>query len=123
VDVELLADWVRGRDRSQDANLPRIPPFRFGGALVARWGRWGGDVRLLRVTSQDKVAAFELPTDGYTMLDAGVTFKLLRNRPGPVAYLRATNLLNQEARVHSSFLKDIAPLRGRSFLFGFRKDL
>ncbi|MDF1700000.1 MAG: TonB-dependent receptor [Planctomycetota bacterium] len=124
VSIEVLADWVQGRNRSQNSHLPRIPPFRFGISAVAQLGRWGGDLRLVRVTKQDKIAAFELPTDGYTMLDGGITYQIMRSRPkGPVLYLRALNLLDEEARVHSSFLKDLAPLRGRSFLFGLRKDL
>ncbi len=35
-------------------------------------------------------------------------------------YLKGTNLTDEEARVHTSFLKDIAPLAGRGALLGLR---
>ncbi|MGO2372603.1 MAG: hypothetical protein ACTJIB_18735 [Pseudoalteromonas prydzensis] len=35
-------------------------------------------------------------------------------------YLKADNLTDQEARVHSSYLKDEAPLPGRSVSLGVR---
>ena len=35
-------------------------------------------------------------------------------------YIKATNLTDAEARVHTSFLKDIAPLAGRGALRGLR---
>jgi iron complex outermembrane receptor protein len=34
--------------------------------------------------------------------------------------LKGTNLTDTEARVHTSFLKDIAPRPGRSFALGVR---
>ena len=42
---------------------------------------------------------------------------------GPIrseAFLRATNLSDREARPHTSFLKDLAPLPGRSVTVGVR---
>ena len=35
-------------------------------------------------------------------------------------YIKGTNLTNEEARVHNSFLKDIAPLAGRGAILGVR---
>ena len=35
-------------------------------------------------------------------------------------YLKANNLFDREARNHSSFLKDIAPLPGRGLMLGLR---
>ena len=35
-------------------------------------------------------------------------------------FLDGTNLLDEEARAHTSFLKDVAPLPGRGFAFGVR---
>jgi iron complex outermembrane receptor protein len=33
-------------------------------------------------------------------------------------FLRLTNLLDEEVRLHTSTLKDIAPLGGRAFMVG-----
>ena len=35
-------------------------------------------------------------------------------------YLKGQNLLDEEARDHSSFIKDLAPRVGRNFLAGIR---
>jgi iron complex outermembrane receptor protein len=35
-------------------------------------------------------------------------------------FVRGTNLLNEDARRHTSFLKEIAPLPGRNYSIGFR---
>jgi iron complex outermembrane receptor protein len=37
-------------------------------------------------------------------------------------FAKANNLLNQEIREHTSFLKDIAPAGERSILVGLRAD-
>ena len=37
-----------------------------------------------------------------------------------VLFLKVDNLSDQEARVHTSFLKDDAPLPGRGISFGIR---
>jgi len=61
-----------------------------------------------------------LATDGYTMLNMALTYKL----PAPGArlegFVRGVNLLNAEARNHASMLKDVAPMGGRSVQFGVR---
>lgn len=120
LDLELRADYTRAKNRATGEPLPRISPLRFGGALV--WQKAGLGVRLdvLRVQSQDRVAPNELPTDGYTMVDAGVTYTLRQQGWSPELFLRGVNLLDEEARVHTSFLKDIAPLGGRGVVAGVR---
>jgi len=69
---------------------------------------------------QDRVATGERPTDGYTMLNAALTYRLPANGLRLEAFLRGINLLNEEARNHVSFLKDVAPLGRRSALLGLR---
>ncbi len=53
---------------------------------------------------------FETTTPGYTFLNANLGYNF---RVGPAfvnAYLRGTNLTNEEARNHLSFLKEVFPL-------------
>ena len=38
------------------------------------------------------------------------------------AFKRANNLLDEEIREHASFLKDIAPMGGRSLMIGLRGE-
>ena len=92
VGINAQADYVRA-EFDGGGNVPRIPPFRDGGGLFfEREGR-SEDQRALRNAGQDELADHETPTDGFTMLDASATFRLLR---GPAATsdvaLSASNL-------------------------------
>jgi iron complex outermembrane receptor protein len=113
VELDLMADYVRATLRETDEPLPRIPPFRYGVGLHYDGGHWNGRVELRGVAEQDRVAAFELPTEGYTLLNASLGWRAFFGRSVLELMLRGTNLTDQEARNHVSFLKDLAPLPGR----------
>lgn len=116
-------DYVRAtRDGGIDEDLPRIPPLSAVFGIEARHAY--GDVRfeLEAVDSQDDVAAFELPTDSYELLSLYATYRPF-GPEGPIAVqLAATNLSDEEARIHPSFLKDTVPLRGRNFRLSVTAD-
>ena len=121
-----IADTVRGVivngtpvAGGTGGNLPRMSPSRIGGKLTWRDNGWYGDVGATRVFSQNQVAAFEASTPGYTRVDASVRYRwsYATNRSADF-YLLGKNLTNRDIRVHTSFLKDFAPLPGRSLFFG-----
>jgi iron complex outermembrane receptor protein len=115
----LFADSVRGRlDGGPD--LPRITPARIGFALEGRQGAFSGGLNLMRVLRQDHVAPLETETDGYSLLSADLGYTL-RGGEGTATtlYVRGRNLLDEEARRHTSFLKDFAPLPGATITVGF----
>jgi len=120
--VNGFADQVWGKvDGGGD--LPRISPPRIGGGLHSSYGGWSTHLNFTRVLEQDRVAELETPTDGYNLLSAGVNY---RQRVGSTIadiYLRGRNLLDDEGRRHTSFLKDVAPIPGRNVLIGVRLRL
>ena len=123
LDVNLKFDTVRADDQSTGQPLPRIAPWRFGVGLDYRYNAFGARLDVTRVAGQNRVAAGELPTDGHTMLNAGVSYRI--KTPGLHAgnlelFARGVNLLDQDARNHVSFLKDVAPLGNRSGQVGAR---
>lgn len=120
MDLLVNASYVRAEDQSTGLPLPRIAPLRVGVGVDYRQDRFGARVDATFVDSQDRVAAGELPTDGYTMLNAAVSYRLPAAGMKLDAFLRGVNLLNEEARNHVSFLKDIAPLGRRSVQLGMR---
>ncbi|MGE0556755.1 MAG: TonB-dependent receptor [Burkholderiales bacterium] len=120
LDLLVHAGHVRAEDHSTGQPLPRIAPWRYGVGLDYRRGRLGARVDAAFFSDQDRVAAGELPTDGYTMLNAAVTYRLPAAGMRLEAFLRGVNLLDEEARNHVSFLKDIAPLGRRSGQIGVR---
>jgi iron complex outermembrane receptor protein len=120
VDLLVNASYVRAEDQSTGMPLPRIAPLRYGIGADYRQDRFGARVDATIVEGQDRVAAGELPTDGYTMLNASVSYRLPAPGVRLETFLRGVNLLNEEARNHVSFLKDIAPLGRRSLQLGVR---
>ena len=124
LDVRLTGDWVRARLDSAPAGgnseLPRIPAARLGGALEFATQRWGGELSAQRYFDQDDVPTFALPTDGFWMVNAYVARHFERGEQHGEVFLRGRNLLNEEARLATSFLKDLAPLPGRGFELGLR---
>ena len=119
--VDLKADYVYAQNKETDRSLPRITPFRTSAALVYGWhDRFSARVEGQYVHEQNRTAEFELPTDGYFLLNTSVSYRLPVRSAEFEVYLKGTNLTDEEARVHTSFLKDIAPLAGRGALLGVR---
>ncbi|MBR7620415.1 TonB-dependent receptor [Phenylobacterium sp. 20VBR1] len=101
-----------------DAGPPaRIPPYSVTGRVVWTAPRLEGQVEVRYVGEQDRISPFELPTDAYTLLSARVSYRPLADQDFKV-FLDGRNLTNEAAREHTSFLKDIAPLPGRTLRAG-----
>jgi iron complex outermembrane receptor protein len=120
---EARLDFVRGLNRSDSTNLPRITPLREGLALNYRTNAFAAELELQRSESQGILAPNETPTDAYTFVnlsaDAPVTTSF-----GTFRVLgKLTNLLDAEAKNHVSVLKDLAPLPGRNFVVGLQARL
>jgi iron complex outermembrane receptor protein len=120
VHLELQADYLHARNRETGEPLPRISPLRFGGNVVYEGKHFGARFEVMRYQKQDDVAANELPTDGYTMINVGADYRFEVGRLGFDIFAKGTNLLDEEARNHVSFLKDIAPMGGIGAVAGLR---
>ena len=129
-----VAEWGAGRleigaffdtvspklDISGNDNLPLIPPSRTGVSLAFTGGRLRANVDYVRASEQDDVAEFELPSDSYNDLRARIAWRL---RPGDMVvdlYLAGRNLTDDEQRLHTSIVKDLAPQAGRTIEAGLR---
>ncbi len=120
LDVQIKFDYVQAEDASTGLPLPRIAPRRYGVALDYRRNAFGARLDVSRVSGQDRVATNEVATDGYTQLNASVSYRLKMTAGNIDVFARGVNLLNEDARNHVSFLKDIAPLGRRSGQVGLR---
>jgi len=101
-------------------DLPRIPPLKARLALDWRHRAWHAGTDLVAVADQSHTAPGETETGGYTLLGASVGYRLATSLVVYDFFVRAENLTDADARVHTSFLKDIAPLPGRAFTAGVR---
>ena len=111
---EASVDYVRAtNDEGGNDNLPRIPPLSGLVGLEARSDYYDVRVEMEFAAEQDDVTTFELPTDGYQLLNALVAFRPFGNEAVTVRVV-GDNLTNEEVRLHSSFVKDLAPLPGRN---------
>jgi iron complex outermembrane receptor protein len=77
-------------------------------------------LELQQVFEQDKVAANETTTDGYSMLNLYLSKDVSYQGQTYELFIRGTNLLSEKMRNHVSYIKDVAPLPGASAMAGFR---
>jgi iron complex outermembrane receptor protein len=119
LDARVFGDRVRAT-LDDGGNLPRIAPARLGGELRWRGNALRASLGATHWYRQDDVAPGEAPTAGYTLVDAHAAYHLDRGTTGLEFFADATNLTNQVARVHTSFLKDRVVLPGRGVAFGVR---
>ena len=95
--------------------IPRIPPLSLLGALEARSAGFDVRAEVEWFDDQNEIAAFETPTDGYTHVNASLTWKPIRGNDTVRLIAQAKNIFDVEGRRHSSFTKDFVPLPGRNF--------
>lgn len=112
--LSLTSDYIRAQ-LDEGGDLPRIPPLRVGARGEYELGRWRAELSGQHYFEQDQTATMETSTDGYTLIDAQVSYNLSNDLK---IYLKGHNLTDEYARVHASFLKDKAPLPARSFAVG-----
>ena len=93
---------------------PRIPPRSLTLGLTAENENWTAHVEAVDTAKQDRVAAFETPTDGYTFLNASLAWRPQGHDGAWSIRLDGRNLSDELGRVHTSFLKDELPLPGRN---------
>jgi iron complex outermembrane receptor protein len=116
-----FTDFTRAKlSHSDDGNdnLPRIPPMRFGAELHWEQDNWHAELGATHYSKQDKIADYETQTDGYTIVSASFNYYLPLGDNDLTLYVKGNNLTNELAKVHSSFIKDVAPLPARSFVVG-----
>lgn len=116
--ARIFTDFVYGEDDRTGNYLPRIPSLRYGVGLHYTMGGFEAGVEAEFNEAQEKTAPNELPTDNYTLLSAELSYGFAD--PDVFLFLRGTNLSNEDARRHSSPLKDTVPLPGRSLQLGLR---
>ncbi|MBJ7499204.1 MAG: TonB-dependent receptor, partial [Sphingopyxis sp.] len=114
---DVTADMTRAKIKNAglDRNVPRIPPLRILGGLEAQGERVDARVEVEWTDDQTRTAQFETPTDGFTLVNASLSWRPLPDTKNLTLSLSANNIFDVEARRHASFTKDYVPLAGRDF--------
>ena len=121
--LSLMGDWVHATNQDTGDDLARIPPMRIGSRLSWATGNWDSGVELRYAFEQDNTGPEETSTDDYLKLNLDVNYRLdLGDGITAVLFARAENLLDEEIRHHTSFVKEEAALPGRNFTIGARVE-
>lgn len=120
VNLRLFTDTVYGKLKD-NGNIPRITPQRFGFDLNFTQNKWQAHFNLTRVVHQDRIAVLETETPGYTLMNTEIGYHMkLTQSVNYMLFLQGRNLLDSDIRMHTSFLKDAAPMAGRAIVAGIR---
>jgi iron complex outermembrane receptor protein len=119
LDMNLFSDYVRA-ERENGDNLPRISPARFGTSLDYTFKEFNVGIDFTNILAQKDNAALETDTGGYSVLGLNANYDILAGEQSLNVFAKATNLLNEDGRLHTSFIKDRAPIMGRSLMVGFQ---
>jgi iron complex outermembrane receptor protein len=115
----LFGDYIRGElDHGDD--IPRLPPTRLGLRF-----QWTGDrfdvwTRLIDADDQDRPGSHEAATEGYTRWDLGGEYRFPAGTGELLVFAELNNVTDEEIRLSTSFLRDVAPEPGRSLGVGLR---
>ena len=116
--VRVFGDTVSG-ELDGGTNLPRITPTRIGIGVDWAIRNLNATLKLTEVDDAEDLAPLETPTAGYSLMSADFDWTV--NTAGTLKLgIRGRNLLDEEVRLHTSFIKDIAPQAGRSILLDAR---
>ncbi|WP_404402172.1 TonB-dependent receptor [Idiomarina seosinensis] len=116
--LQAFSDYTRAK-QTDGADLPRIPAQRIGVEARYQARQWDASLGYTRYLQQDRIATNESVTPAFGLLDAKANFypDWLAQHGGTV-FLKAENITDQLAYIHTSFLKEDAPMAGRNFQLG-----
>jgi iron complex outermembrane receptor protein len=118
--LRAFADTSRG-SLDGAGSLPLQPASRFGADIGYKAGPWRGGASVIHAQSQNRLATFETTdTPAYTLLDANLSYTWKLRDNDVTWFANIKNLLNQDIRLSTSILKDVAPLPGRNLIVGLR---
>ncbi|MEN1728567.1 MAG: TonB-dependent receptor, partial [Pseudomonadota bacterium] len=120
-DLTAAYDYVRG-ELDDSGDIPRISPQRLSAGIAWYQGSWRAGLDWQRVFRQDDVGEFESETAGYNLVNARLAYSFNLGQMPMEAFVSGHNLGDNEARVHTSYLVDFAPLPGRNWRFGLRGE-
>lgn len=121
LDLTLFSDFTRGQFVN-GGNVPRMPPLRYGLQLDYAYDEhWSSNLRLTRGEKQIYPGPNDAMTNGYVLLNLGVQYEVKAFKDADVlVFAQGNNLLNDNLRNSTSYLRYFAPEPGRGAELGIR---
>ncbi len=120
LELTLFSDYTRG-EFVNGGDVPRMPPLRYGLQLDYNKDKLSSYLRLTRADDQTHVGDFETSTAGYYLLNVGVNYQIKALQDAKLmVFAKGNNLLDQNIRNATSYLRNFAPEAGRGAEVGFR---
>ena len=120
VDLTLFGDYTRGTFE-QGGNVPRMPPLRYGLQLNFEKNDWSTNARLTRGAAQNYAGENDTNTPSYLLLNLGGQYRLASFGDSELLlFAKGKNMLNENIRNSTSYLRNFAPEPGRSAELGIR---
>lgn len=98
--------------------IPRMAPYNATFCIEHDHMGWHNELTYKWVDESRNVAENETTTDGYNMLNFSTKYHYKLTSGSLDFWLKANNLTDDVAKNHISFLKETAPLQGRSVTLG-----
>ncbi|MGS2724653.1 TonB-dependent receptor [Porticoccus sp. GXU_MW_L64] len=117
--LNLFGDYVRA-ELDAGGDIPRITPARIGTELAYDANNWKAKLSWTEVQDQDRPGEGEEATAGYSRVDTSLSYLIDGSNASYTLFLRGSNLLDEDIRDATSFLREFAPQAGRSFELGVR---
>ena len=118
--LRFSADYVRAK-LDNGGDLPRISPARAGLGFDTGHGDLAFSMDYRHVFNQSKTADLESSTDGYNLVSFNANWKP-SSLKGIGLFVKGRNLLDEDGRRHTSFLKEETTITGRAILAGVNFD-
>jgi len=120
LDLTLFSDYTRGTFVN-GKDVPRMPPLRYGFQLGYDKDDFSGNLRLTRGEAQTNAGENETETPSYLLLNLGAQYRIAGFLDSEVMlFAKGKNLLNENIRNSTSYLRNFAPEPGRSAELGIR---
>ena len=120
--LSFYGDTLRGKNKTEGGNLPRIPASRLGIGFEVMQEKLDFGMTLTRSLKQDKLGDDEEVTPAFSLLNAFASYDVSLGDSVGELFVRGTNLTDELAYNHASVLKQFAPLPGRSVEIGLKFD-
>jgi iron complex outermembrane receptor protein len=120
VDLTVFSDYTRG-EFNNGSDVPRMPPLRYGLQFAYDKDDWSSHLRITRGEAQTHAGDNESATPAYVLVNLGAQYRIAQfHAADMLLFANGKNLLDENIRNSTSYLRNFAPEPGRGAELGIR---